>query len=221
MLQTQENIRHRNLLYLSLFIAAILIVILVLLFIRWRWLQRETVLVRRKYSNDISSLSQSAKELSQLISDKDTKIDELISQKKEEIRKYQHEIAISLDNSKWKLTKVDRRLAQADVCKKLAKSARNAAKYVPTETDWQELTDLLRHEIPDFFILLNKDLYNISETDMRICMLVRLGFQPKDIASIVDCSMQKVTNTRKRLQKRILGEDKGTQYFDEAIKSIY
>lgn len=221
LLKTQESIRQKNMLYLSLFVAAGLVILLGLIYVRWKGQKRETAMIRRKYSSDICNLSQSAKELSQLISDKEAKIGELILQKEAEVRKYQREIATSLENNKWNKKRTDRHLAQSDISKKLARSARNVAKYTPTATDWQELKELIRREIPDFFILLNEDLYNISEVDMRICMLVRLDFQPKDIASVVGCSMQKVANTRKRLQKRILGEDKGTQYFDKAIKSIY
>ena len=218
--KAQEAIRHRNMLYLSLLIAACLTLSLIAIYIRWRSQHRELALVRRKYSSDIVNLSRSTKELKQLVGMRDSRIAELITQKEEEIKNYQQQISEALNDKNFRLSKIDSKLLQSDVVKRIKHCARNVARQIPTDDDWIELRNLLKNETPNFFVFLDEDLYNISDIDIRICMLIRIGFQPKDIANLVGCSLQKLSNTRKRLQKRILGDDKGTHYFDEVIKSI-
>ena len=218
--KAQEAIRHRNMLYLSLLIAACLTLSLIAIYIRWRSQHRELALVRRKYSSDIVNLSRSTKELKQLVGMRDSRITELIIQKEEEIKNYQQQISEAINGKNFRLSKIDSKLLQSDVVKRIKHCARNVARQIPTDDDWIELRNLLKNETPNFFVFLDEDFYNISDIDIRICMLIRIGFQPKDIANLVDCSLQKVANTRKRLQKRILGDDKGTHYFDEVLKSI-
>jgi len=63
--------------------------------------------------------------------------------------------------------------------------------------------------------------YNISERELRICLLTRLMFKPKDIAVLVGCRFPEVSLTRSRLLKKIYGIDGKASDFDKRIMLMY
>ena len=89
----------------------------------------------------------------------------------------------------------------------------------PTEKQWKELLRFTKKQLPQMFILLNK--HNVSERELRICILARLKFKPGEIATIMDCRFPEVSLTRSRLLKRIYGVEGKAADFDRQLMLLY
>ena len=89
----------------------------------------------------------------------------------------------------------------------------------PSAKDWDKLTKFAKSKFPQLYVMLRN--YNISERDLKICILTRLMFKPKDIAVLVGCRFPEVSLTRSRLLKKIYGIDGKASDFDKRIMLLY
>ena len=92
-------------------------------------------------------------------------------------------------------------------------------KEQPTSKDWDKLCRFAKSKLPKLYVMLRN--YNVSELEMRICLLTRLMFKPKDIAVLVGCRFPEVSLTRSRLLKKIYGIDGKSSDFDKRIMLMY
>ena len=89
----------------------------------------------------------------------------------------------------------------------------------PSSKDWDRLMRFAKSKLPKLYVMLRN--YNISERELRICLLTRLMFKPKDIAVLVGCRFPEVSLTRSRLLKKIYGIDGKASDFDKRIMLMY
>lgn len=89
----------------------------------------------------------------------------------------------------------------------------------PSFKDWDRLMRFAKSRLPKLYLMLRN--YNISERELRICLLTRLMFKPKDIAVLVGCRFPEVSLTRSRLLKKIYGIDGKASDFDKRIMLMY
>jgi hypothetical protein len=92
-------------------------------------------------------------------------------------------------------------------------------KEQPTSKDWDKLIRFAKSNFPKLYVMLRN--YNVTERELRICLLTRLMFKPKDIAVLVGCRFPDVSLTRSRLLKKIYGIDGKASDFDKRIMLIY
>lgn len=86
----------------------------------------------------------------------------------------------------------------------------------PKESKWNELINFAESYLPQLYMLLHN--YNVSQKEMRLCILVRLRFKPGEIATIMNCRFPEVSLIRSRLLKKIYGIDNGKAIdFDKRI----
>ena len=69
--------------------------------------------------------------------------------------------------------------------------------------EWQELLNIVRVNHPSFYLFINK--YSLSDFRFRVCVLSRLGFKSHEMATILDCKENSVSNARKELAKILFG----------------
>jgi len=89
----------------------------------------------------------------------------------------------------------------------------------PTARDWDKLTRFAKANFPKLYVMLLG--YNVSERELRICLLTRLMFKPKDIAVLVGCRFPEVSLTHSRLLKKIYGIEGKASDFDKRIILMY
>lgn len=89
----------------------------------------------------------------------------------------------------------------------------------PSSKDWDKLIRFAKSNFPKLYVMLRN--YNVSERELRICLLTRLMFKPKDIAVLVGCRFPEVSLTRSRLLKKIYGIDGKASDFDKRIILMY
>ena len=89
----------------------------------------------------------------------------------------------------------------------------------PSNKDWDKLIRFAKSNFPKLYVMLRN--YNVNEREIRICLLTRLMFKPKDIAVLVGCRFPEVSLTRSRLLKKIYGIDGKASDFDKRIMLMY
>lgn len=89
----------------------------------------------------------------------------------------------------------------------------------PEHDDWLEMATLFDRYQHGFVQALNRN-ETLTERDVHICMLIKMRFQPSEIAVLVGASPQTVTNSRTRLLGKIFGEKGGARDFDRRIRQM-
>lgn len=89
----------------------------------------------------------------------------------------------------------------------------------PEHEDWFEMATLFDRYQHGFVQALNRN-ETLTERDVHICMLIKMRFQPSEIAVLVGASPQTVTNSRTRLLGKIFGEKGGARDFDRRIRQM-
>ncbi len=88
-----------------------------------------------------------------------------------------------------------------------------------TEGDWAELTEAVNSVYTGFTEKLYS-LYNMSEQDYRVSLLIKIRMQPKDIATLTAHSKESVASTRSRLYQKVFGKKGSTKDWDDFVLSI-
>ena len=89
----------------------------------------------------------------------------------------------------------------------------------PQLEDWAELSQITEQYAPGFSRFIHQNGM-LSERDTHICLLIKLHFQPSEIAVLIGSSPQTVTNSRVRLLRKIFKEQGGAKDFDEHIREM-
>ena len=63
-------------------------------------------------------------------------------------------------------------------------------------------------------------LYNMSDQDFRVSLLIKVRLQPKDIATLTAHSKESIASTRSRLYQKVFGKKGSTKDWDDFILSI-
>jgi tetratricopeptide (TPR) repeat protein len=90
---------------------------------------------------------------------------------------------------------------------------------VMSETEQHEAWELINKVYPDFLPTLQK-LGVEKEQDLKVCLLLKMGFMPSRIAALVSRSDSAIANTRARLHKKVFGKDGKAEDWDNFIISL-
>ena len=90
----------------------------------------------------------------------------------------------------------------------------------PSDTHWNQLTNFVKENLPQLYMVLHNN--NVSQKELRMCILIRLKFKPGEIATIMDCRFPEVSLTRSRLLRKIYGIENGkASDFDRRLMLLY
>lgn len=88
-----------------------------------------------------------------------------------------------------------------------------------TVEEWLNIESTLREIYPDFFEKLN-DIYTFNESQLHVCMLIKAGFSPSEIAKLMKFPKETITSMRRRLYTRIFQEKGKPEDWDNFIISL-
>lgn len=88
-----------------------------------------------------------------------------------------------------------------------------------SENDWTELAETVDNVYNGFSEKLYS-LYNMSNQDYRVSLLIKARIQPKDIATLTAHSKESIASTRSRLYQKVFGKKGSTRDWDDFILSI-
>ena len=80
------------------------------------------------------------------------------------------------------------------------------------DEDWQEFETVFQQVHARFFEQLRKEYPNLTSTETRLCAMMRLNLDSKDMATIMGISQDSLRIARYRLRKK-LGIDKGANLY--------
>ncbi|WP_373761483.1 hypothetical protein [Jeotgalibaca porci] len=172
-----------------------------------------------RYGNAISNLVQAKSDLKLLMEEKESNFVRLIEEKKEQIDSLQRKI--SEYNAKQKredVTSLDEKLLSSDIYLVFLNYALKPID-VPTTKEWNELRKSFMEIIPNFHEELMVK-HGITLTDYEMCMLMRLGFKPLDIANLMKCQKSTVSTRRQRLFFKMFGRKDTDKELSKYLKSI-
>lgn len=87
------------------------------------------------------------------------------------------------------------------------------------EAEQQEVVALLNQVYPRFISSLQQ-MGVEKEQDMKVCLLLKMGFKPSRIASLVSRTDSAIANTRARLYKKVFGKDGKAEDWDQVIVNL-
>ena len=89
-----------------------------------------------------------------------------------------------------------------------------------TAADWEEIERQTEQMVPGFKQRMYELYSKFSDYEYHICLLLKLDFQPGEIAKLTLHSKESVTSTRRRLYEKVFGQKGTPGDWDEIIRSL-
>lgn len=88
-----------------------------------------------------------------------------------------------------------------------------------SDDDWREMERQINSVYTGFSRKL-RSLYNFSDVEFQVCLLIKLGVSNNGIAAVINRAPNSVSSIRGRLYKKVLGEDGGAKGWDDFVLSL-
>lgn len=86
-----------------------------------------------------------------------------------------------------------------------SKSTGSLKATLPTDAEWNRLVKQFSRSIPSVYTALGRDVL-LSSTELRLCILLLLGFKIGDAAILLNTSAQSITNIRYKANQKLFNE---------------
>ena len=96
----------------------------------------------------------------------------------------------------------------------------DSCKKVLTAADWRTIEQEIECISPGFKVKLYNLYSKLSENEYHICLLIKLGFQPTEIARLTLHSKESITSTRRRLYEKVFGGRGTPGEWDEVVYAL-
>ena len=93
------------------------------------------------------------------------------------------------------------------------------SKAVTNLNDWYRIFDLIDSFYPHFRNTLYS-LCKISDIEIKVCVLIKIGFTPTEIAILISSSKSNISSIRSRLYTKIFKKNGISKDLDEFILSL-
>lgn len=112
-------------------------------------------------------------------------------------------------------------LFNADLFKRLQERVNSArGKAYITAEEWELLKSLITPAYPLFFERLFSLHATPNDNELHVCILLKLRFRPADIARLLELKPETISSIRKRLYRKVTGEDGVPELWDKIIYSL-
>lgn len=181
--------------------------------------------LEKQYKSSLAQIRQNEKEIQSLetslqeaIASKDELRQALLQAQKEYIQKNNEQIeAKQKMEEQYKIS-----LASTDIYKKFQQASKKEELKEEDkikDADWQELACAVDKAHDQFTQRLN-ELHPIKDIELRVCLLLKIGLSPQQIAVITIRSKQAITSVRKRLYQKFFKEDGTPNQWDSFIQEF-
>lgn len=197
----------------TILIVIIMIISAIIIFRRSSKKKMEKILkLQNDYTNAALEMKKMKTELDTIESINDKRLQELLEKKKQEISTLAKKVnEYELKFAKLKTKELDVALMQSDIItlfKKRSIPTPHSIKNTPnvTENNWDTLLDQIKLCIPTFhtYMVSNKSL---TPQEFKVCVLTRLNFSNKDIATLLGTGTQNIPNAKKRANCKLFNDD--------------
>ena len=123
-----------------------------------------------------------------------------------------------LENKKQSQTDQLKKMEESPIIQKLKKFITHPKKAGMAELN--ELKHTANDFLPNFVQSLNQFGYKLQFHETILCILIKTGFRPSEIAEILNMTPQNISNLRARLNKKMFHTDQGAKDFQERIINL-
>ena len=192
-MQWKESERHSQLYYNIILLMTLLIVIVVISFFFYRKQQKTEMLMKEERMQHES---------------------EQLQMRNIQLQFLEEQLRMKEENRRTAL----QCMKQSEIVLRFKQSAIDY-KCKITETDWTSLYNLFNELIPGYEQQI-RSMYAINDSEWRICQLVKLGFQPGDIAVLTNKSKAAVSAIRTRLYFKLFNKEGSSKELDDFLLKI-
>jgi tetratricopeptide (TPR) repeat protein len=189
--------------------------------------QRKKRLSRRNHAKELLISKQKYEQGQQFIEEKEEEIRRLKKAQEQEPNKQQkYKLAVqeqvlnmelAYDKQKRDLIKDSyTEFEKSDLCKLFL-----SYKDMPKEEDWLKLDEWRDVIYPDMKPFLRNMNPMISEEDIRMCFLLRIGIQGKRMSHLFNVDVSAISQKKKRLCKLLTGEKSGAKDLDTFLAEMF
>ena len=89
-----------------------------------------------------------------------------------------------------------------------------------SQNDKESLVSFANDTMRGFMDVLNVDENKLNETELLVCIMIKLRFITSEMTCLLGISSQNQANIRCRLNKKIFKNDGGAKEFDYRIKNL-
>ena len=142
-------------------------------------------------------------------------LNSLITEKENEIKR----LSTSIESYKEKLglqkETADAQLLKSDVYKGLRKLAAKAV--ILSGDEWHKTYMLVIDIYPNFYKFISSKKLELNDNEFNTCILIRLGFTPKEISNMLGVSSSYITKIRTQMLKKFFDVEGKSKDFDEKL----
>ena len=163
-----------------------------------------------EYNKQSAELERLKQEDSSLIEEKQLEVEEL----KEKLQTYQSALQVSNANHQVSA------FTDSDIVAVFREKAKGGPRtMLPTEAEWKRLVSQFSQSVPLAFSAMGRNVI-LSANEMRVCVLLLSGFKIADIAILLDCSPQSVTNIKARANNKLFAESSAATLEKNLMKTV-
>lgn len=170
--------------------------------------------IYKEKSEELNAIQKELKSIQELNAEK---LHAIIAEKEEKIQEIKNELNIYEKNFAFlDIQKTEKNLRNSNVNIKFKDFELHPRKKIKKE-DWDELEETIEKVIPVFATIRPK----IKEKEYHICLLTKLQFSPSSISHFIGTTLSDISNSRRRILKKITGEDGTPKEFDQYIQNLF
>ncbi len=87
------------------------------------------------------------------------------------------------------------------------------------QDDWQQIEECFKSVYPRFNTTL-LTLCNMSDVELQVCQLLKLGVSPSEIATVLCRDKSSISSIRSRLYKKVFGTKGSSKDWDEFVQTL-
>lgn len=239
-IREEENDRLKSEITKSKYIIAVTVILaiaaMLAVFTLIQYSKKKRIAERVKYENEKRYLNSLYEQSSKFITDNNRKIDELKQQlavsatqneslnaalkaKEEQLNNLNKMAVMRAENRKLAAAGLENSCICAKLFAMLNDNTTSDFDKKLTAEDWQRLDEEVNTHYPEFKERLH-ELCRISDTEYRVCLLLKVGVSPKDISTLTIKTKSAISVMRKRLYAKAFGKGETPEKWDELIRSL-
>ncbi len=144
---------------------------------------------------------------------------ELISEKEQTIREQETVLKALLRSDSDSQSLAERKLKTTDIYKSFEQLS--VVGRQPSTDEWEQARTKLFAHYPGFGDFMQEHAHHLNDKEQKVCLLVRLGFKPSNIGSMLKVSSSYVTELRSKMLQKLFGIAGDSKAFDKMLRKIY
>ena len=211
----QKAERYKYTITIGSILAIIAVLFAIYIILRYRRnAKKEFLELNTRYFETLDKYNQSEKDLRMLNDD----INKFKTEKEKENESLRQELALYTNSNEIKEEwDAEKYLLNCDMIKHLHNLACKGA--CATDTEFGRLIELTSHHLSTFHDYITAPKHSLSEREIIVCILIKLRFTPSEIAVLLECSKQVVSNIRTNINHKLFYQE-GTKSLDYNLRHL-